>query len=1405
MALTDIASEAWKGLSGLPRKLFGTRNDRLLKAYRQYVGPITDFEPQVRGTYDEDYAAQCKPIMDASFEDEAEREAQLQALRVKLSSDLLERSNQLRERIAPHMAELDDWWHALPDEKQLDEYFREEYRTRHARVIQEMQDEGILTEAMAVLREASRRAKAHRHFDCQLIGGRVLFEGKIAEMKTGEGKTIVCHLAAYLRVISGHKVHIITVNDYLVQRDAEFAQPIFELVGITVGYIQGQVDPSGREGIRKHAYGCDITYGTNSEFGFDYLRDNMKTRREDQVQGRLDYVIVDEVDSILIDEARTPLIISGPARDDVSRYPRADMVARELVKRQKQWDQRVLRTVAKYDGDPRNIQKLEDAMNLLGYKEHKHGEKNTDADDEGSLTLGPDFLTDDHVEAIQAFEAEVLGLPQSDRYRRYYILQIERKQAGLTHEGVTVAQEQLDMGSLYSGANMEWPHLIENALRAHRVYQRDKDYVVQNGEVIIVDPFTGRLMHGRQWSDGLHQSVEAKESVRVKEETQTLATITIQNFIKLYMIKAGMTGTALTEATEFDKIYKLEVVEIPTNRPINRQDHNDKMYRDTDAKYGAIVDEIHEVHRRGRPADPFSIADGLKALLPIHQSQGNDTSRIQEAINQFNQAEFGDQKVVRFMMEVYDEAMGDLARGRPILVGTTSVENSEKLSRALERRYGIDHEVLNAKNHAREAEIVAKAGQTTEAKNGVVLGNVTIATNMAGRGTDIKLGEGVVYNKCRVPSELPAGSEPSKLYPAGITKCCISCEEYDPATNCAHCFKPKLDPRFPALGRTVCPLNVPCGLHIVATERHESRRIDNQLRGRAGRQGDPGSSRFSLSLQDDLLKLFMPDWMLKMMDRHGFTDGASLEAKHLTKGIERAQRKVEERNFSTRKHLLEWDEPMDFQRKEFYAARQRILEERDLPALIFATTEEALEAAVDQFLGGRYHLSSMVEWCRSQLDVSLTEESIDKEDLEATQASIRRHAIDEAHDAIRTSLGEYIDREEDPKNWDLGGLLQWARRLYNISLTQNQLRKMSAEEIEETLMEIANEHYRSADLSGITIFLEKDYPQRSLVEWARQKFAIEVDIDEVTGISKEDVRELLEQHVRTAYHEREVAYPVESCMQRAYGETIDVATSADFVSRWANRRYNAGWTADKVLERPLADIRKDLMAMNREHQNGKLEQEFSSALAGKSDEQIIEWGKERIGGLWSQHNFDTFDGSVHDAVMAQGKEMLRRELTLLEQHVLLRIYDQAWKDHLLEMDHLKTAIMQRPLGGDQTHPQSQFAIEGRDQFAQMWDRIAARVTDIIFRVEAGNDGDSASRGTQASTPTGPSPSVTATHADSTGAGFSSSQTADQRAALRAQGVEKKTEQIVRETPKVGRNDPCPCGSGKKYKQCHGKA
>ena len=534
----------------------------------------------------------------------------------------------------------------------------------------------ILPEAFAVLREASDRARKHRHFHCQVIGGQVLYGGSVAEMRTGEGKTIVCHLAAYLKFLQGKKVHIVTVNDYLVRRDAEFAMPIFEMLGASVGFIQGQLDPSGQEGLRQKAYACDLTYGTNSEFGFDYLRDNMKVRYEDQVQGRLDYSIVDEVDSILIDEARTPLIISGPAHDEVGRYKWADSLARSLVRQQAEINRETAGRLRAWGDHPpehlRQNPKLDDAMKRFH--------------------VDPAMLIED--------EAEAIG------HKQLYVVQQDRKQAHLTHEGVARAQDEAGIGSFYVGTNMECPHLIENALRAHVVYERDKEYVVQDRQVVIVDEFTGRLMIGRQWSDGLHQAVEAKENVPVKEETQTLATITIQNFFKLYEAIAGMTGTAMTEVDEFMKIYNLEVVAIPTNRPVNRPDHNDKIWRTFNDKYQMIVEEINEIHRGGRPGDPFLLADifrRFKTLLenwPSEDGKADKLARLNEALKRFDQADNADPETIRFMLDTYDLLMGELVVGRPILVGTTSVENSEKLSNLLMRSYGIEHEVLNAKQHA---------------------------------------------------------------------------------------------------------------------------------------------------------------------------------------------------------------------------------------------------------------------------------------------------------------------------------------------------------------------------------------------------------------------------------------------------------------------------------------------------------------------------------------------------------------------------------------------------------------------------------------------------------------------------------------------------------------------------------
>src|SRR3954454_5704818 len=655
----------------------------------------------------------------------------------------------------------------------------------------------ILVEAFAVCREGGRRFLKMRHYDVQLMGGMVLHGGNIAEMVAGEGKTLVATLAAYLNAIEGKGVHVVTVNDYLARRDAEWMSPLFRGLGMTVGAIQSDMESQERQDI----YGCDITYGTHNEFGFDYLRDNMKPTKELQAQGPLHYAIIDEVDSILIDEARTPLIISGPAFDDVRKYAEADRIARLL-----------------------------------------------------------------------------------HRGAHFEVKEKERT-CHLTDEGVREAERIAGLESFYTPGNMEWPHLIDNSLKAHHLYRRDRDYVVQpNGEIIIVDEFTGRLMTGRQWSDGLHQAVEAKEKVRIKEENQTLATITLQNFFKLYKKLSGMTGTAMTEATEFYKVYGLDVLAIPTNRPLTRMNFADVIFRSEREKVGAILDEIKEIH----------------------------------------------------------------ATGRPILVGTTSIEKSEELGEYL-GRFGIPHQVLNAKHHEREAEIVAQAGRKAA---------VTIATNMAGRGTDIILGGNPEYMAWADLKRLN-DEDGRPLYPTRLE---VPKDVWDAAVA-------KYEPEMKAEGREVAALG---GLHIIGTERHESRRIDNQLRGRAGRQGDPGSSRFFLSLEDDLMRKFAGEWVSAVLTRLGMEEGEAIESRLVSRRIEGAQKKVEERNFDARKNLLEYDEVMDEQRKRVYSFRQRLLDGAPPKDEILGMIDTQIREAADRFLADDYGAASFAEWAGQRLGVDLT-------------------------------------------------------------------------------------------------------------------------------------------------------------------------------------------------------------------------------------------------------------------------------------------------------------------------------------------------------------------------------------------------------------------------------------------------
>jgi preprotein translocase subunit SecA len=638
--------------------------------------------------------------------------------------------------------------------------------------------DSLLPEAFAVVREAGKRVLGMRHFDVQLIGGMVLHQGKIAEMKTGEGKTLVATLASYLNALPGKGVHVITVNDYLASRDAEWMGRIHRFLGLSVGCIVHGLNDQQR----KEAYRCDITYGTNNEFGFDYLRDNMKFSLEDYAQRPLHFAIVDEVDSILIDEARTPLIISGPSEASSELYYSVNRIIPMLQKGEliESRDGRVGQTVREYTGD---------------------------------------FTVDE-----------------------------KAKSATLTEEGVVKVERLLGVQNLYDPGNIEILHHVNQALKAHALFKRDVDYVVKDGEVMIVDEFTGRLMPGRRWSDGLHQAVEAKEGVKIESENQTLATITFQNYFRMYDKLAGMTGTADTEAAEFSQIYKLDVMVIPTNRPLARMDMGDVIYKTTREKFQAVVEDIIECH----------------------------------------------------------------AKGQPVLVGTISIENSEVLSEMLRKR-GVPHNVLNAKHHEREAEIVSQAGRK---------GAVTIATNMAGRGTDIILGGNPELLAQR---ESASAEDPEAAYAQALVK-------YREI-----CAKEKQE--VLATG----------GLYILGTERHESRRIDNQLRGRAGRQGDPGLSHFYLSLEDDLLRIFGSHRVAYIMDRLKIPEGEPIEHSFISKAIENAQKKVEGHNFDIRKHLIEYDDVMNTQRNVIYSQRREVLAEEQLPETFSAIMEEMVEDIVATF------------------------------------------------------------------------------------------------------------------------------------------------------------------------------------------------------------------------------------------------------------------------------------------------------------------------------------------------------------------------------------------------------------------------------------------------------------------------
>ena len=722
----------------------------------------------------------------------------------------------------------------------------------------------LIIEVFAVAREAGRRVLDMRHFDVQLLGGAVLHEGKIAEMATGEGKTLVATLPVYLNALEGKGVHVVTVNDYLAKRDSQWMGGIYRFLGLSVGLIQHDMDDAAR----KLAYGADVTYGTNNEYGFDYLRDNMKFAAADFVQRDLHYGIVDEVDSILIDEARTPLIISGPAEESTEKYYQIDRI----------------------------IPRLKRGATIVGGK---------------------------------LYEAEAQGSGD-------YVVDEKAKSVALTESGVAKVENLLGVKNLYDPANIDFVHHVQQGLKAHVLFKRDVDYVVKDGEVVIVDEFTGRMMPGRRWSDGLHQAVEAKERVKIERENQTLATITFQNYFRMYKKLAGMTGTADTEAAEFAQIYNLDVMVIPPNRRLIRTSYPDVVYKTEREKYDAVVEEIVELHKVGRP----------------------------------------------------------------VLVGTTSIEKNEKLS-ALLKRKGIPHQVLNAKHHEREAEIVAQAGR---------LKSVTIATNMAGRGTDILLGGNPKYlaaELVRQESVPGGGTEPHdfartleevrQMQRYGLLDMSADVEAYAAALAVVRRQTEAEHQQVVAPG----------GLHIIATERHEARRIDNQLRGRSGRQGDPGSSRFYLSLEDDLLRLFGSDRISKIMEKLGMEEGEPIEHTMVTRAIETAQKRVEAHNFEIRKHLLEYDDVMNTQRQIIYGERNKILEGESLKDTLQEMRGEVIDGQLalytnEETYPEEWDLAGLTEAVKRQFDLEI---SWPAEEVPSLTQALLRDSIEER------ALKAYEERE----------------------------------------------------------------------------------------------------------------------------------------------------------------------------------------------------------------------------------------------------------------------------------------------------------------------------------------------------------------------------------------------------------
>ena len=1407
MAKASSAHQGIPIIGPILNKIIGTRNERFVKKYTARVEAINALEPQVRVLTDAQIRGMIKEFRERL--DKGEQAIDLLVEAFAIAREAMDRAVGLRNIFNPKFEALFQADKLPPKARELYEQVKAEIATKqpapptgeflgctepqpaHLQVDIPVE----LYEAVREIYPLSKPPFRARPFDVQLIGGMVLFGGKISEMKTGEGKTIVGPLACYLAAIESMKVHVVTVNDYLVQRDRDWTFPYFHALGLTVGAIHPMhMQP---EHMKRDMYRCDVVYGTTAEFGFDYLRDNMKRSVDQQVQKVRQLAIVDEVDSILIDEARTPLIISGAAHEDAPRYEMADKLARHLVAKQRPWQdaddqvQQINRRIKGIEGDIRNLR-----------------DKSRLSEMNAQLKAAKDELP-----ALEAARS---------KHIQYYEVEMDKKQVHMTHDGIAEAQRAAGIGSFYVGENMDLPHLLSQSIRAHVVYQLDRDYIIapvenpqtgrQDPGIVIVDVNTGRPMVGRQWSEGLHQAVEAKEAVPIKQETQTVATITIQNFFKMYKRLAGMTGTADTEAQEFHDIYRLDVVSIPTNLPVRRRDHDDLMFLAGKDKWDAIVDEIKAFH--------------------------------------------------------------DV--GRPVLVGTTSVEKSETLAKMLMNKHQVKHEVLNAKQHEREAHIVENAG---------VLGAVMIATNMAGRGTDIKLGRisrealldhwlrrGICSRGLTVESTVEQLRENvyRKIAPRELDIPKREAEEMAAAELESKLLRhwamrytwlapKKIDSMSPDQLRAAIDeqgrfrlhdirwfetIEDMGGLHVIGTERHESRRIDNQLRGRSGRQGDRGSSRFFVSLDDDLMKMFAGERTMKILSTLGMKEGDAIEHPMLSKSVERAQRKVEERNFQMRKNILEYDEVMEHQRRGFYGLRQRVLEGRDVRGLIFDYIRSATSDAVAKYMSKDYAATCASEFVRDKLSADIPFERIKGLDAEEMEKRIRSEAKEDVRQLISVTLGEYIPAEasEIEIDFDAEGLARWARSHFGVELVPDEIREKGTSgrrAVQDALIEAAERRIDDSDLSGLAQFTDKAFGVRELCRWADTKFGITITPEQVTKAAENnpgDVQALVIKEAEALYTKREIEYPVDFAMEQTMARMRQgPSEAAQMLVNWANNRYQIGWTLESMMKTPPAQCRTQLLEASRKFvESGELKRRIDEAVALTDNDACEKFFKDTLK-IEPPENLRRLHGEEREqAIRAKVESSLRAELLYFERTMLIETLDELWKDHLYQMDQLRDAIHYRAFS--QQDPRIEYKREGSKMFKTMLESLRDRVTDYIFKLKLTPQMapmPQAPRPAQmapAQSPSGgmyaapmpqarPLPSagvmpsaagmISGPGLDAVAPAAPPSERAqrDLEAALQAGANGSggdKAQPVVKRDKAYGRNDPCPMGCGRKYKKCCNK-